>query len=310
MLAAARIAVSAVALVLVARWLDVGAVAARLSDLRPGWVTLGLAITVAQVALLAWRWRYTAARLGVELPFREALGEYYLGIFLNQLLPGGVLGDVSRAWRHSRGVESGEHRPVVHAVVLERVSAQVVMTAVALGSLIVLPWAAGVYRVGAALAAAVGPLALMWLLRPSGPRSAMGRLREDAQRAFVRGAVAPQLASAVLVVASYIAVFVVAARAIGVQTPFATLLPLVAPVLMTMLVPVSVAGWGLREAAAAALWSGAGLTPEDGAAISVAYGLLVLVSSAPGALPLTRALIAGRDRTARPPRAGSDGTPA
>jgi uncharacterized membrane protein YbhN (UPF0104 family) len=116
-----------------------------------------------------------------------------------------------------------------------------------------------------------------------------------------RDALAAQLATALLVVASYIVVFLVAARALGVETPLATILPLVAPVLMTMLIPVTVAGWGIREAAAAALWGLAGLTPTDGAAISVTYGLLVLVSSAPGLVVLTRTVIAGRGRRAFPP---------
>ena len=102
---------------------------------------------------------------------------------------------------------------------------------------------------------------------------------------------------------SYVLVFLVSARAVGIETPLGTLVPLIPPVLMTMLIPVSVAGWGVREAAAAALWAGAGLTPEDGAAVSVAYGLLVLVSSAPGLLVLMRATIGDRDRRARLPRA-------
>jgi hypothetical protein len=115
-------------------------------------------------------------------------------------------------------------------------------------------------------------------------------------------AYAAQLASAVLVVASYIAVFLIAMRAMGIETPLLTTLPLVAPVLMTMLIPVTIAGWGIREAAAAALWGLAGLTREDGAAISVAYGLLVLVSSVPGLVVLIRVLIGDRGRRAHPPR--------
>ena len=116
-------------------------------------------------------------------------------------------------------------------------------------------------------------------------------------------AFATQLGSAVLVVASHIVVFLIAARAVGAEAPLATMLPLVAPVLMTMLIPVTVAGWGIREAAAAALWGLAGLTPADGAAISVTYGVLVLVSSAPGLVVLTRTVIGGRGGRARPPRA-------
>ncbi len=53
-----------------------------------------------------------------------------------------------------------------------------------------------------------------------------------------------------------------------------------------MLVPAPVAGWGVREATAAALWGAVGLTVVDGVAISAAYGILVLVSSLPGALVL------------------------
>jgi uncharacterized membrane protein YbhN (UPF0104 family) len=292
--ASARVALSLLLLWVVSRYVDVGEVLSRLGDLSPGWVAAALALSVLQVALLAWRWRFTAARLGIDLPYPEALGEYYLGILLNQILPGGVTGDVSRAWRHARtGPLAG---PAVRAVVLERVSAQVVMTSVAAVSVLVLPWASGVARAAVGVATVVLlATTLRWLLRRHG---------SDTHRALLaREVVVPQLVSAVLVVGSYIAVFIMAARAIGLDTPLATLLPLPAPVLMTMLIPVTVAGWGIREAAAAALWGFAGLTPEDGAAVSVAYGLLVLASSAPGLVVLMRYLIAGRGRRARPPRA-------
>ncbi len=303
---AGRIAVSVALLWLVSRYVEVGAVLSRLGELRPGWVVLGLAVTVLQVAVLAWRWRYTAARLGIALTPREAMGEYYLGILLNQLLPGGVAGDVSRAWRQTRtGAPTG---PAIRAVILERASAQVVMTMTAIASVVVLPWARGPVRAAAGGATLVlGGLALWWFgrraLSESGSESAVTRFWADTRRAVLsRDAVATQLLSALVVVASYICVFLVAARAVGVDTPLMRLLPLVAPVLMTMLVPVTVAGWGIREGAAASLWGLAGLTPEDGAAISVTYGLLVLVSSAPGLAVLTPALLGGRGRRERPPR--------
>ena len=298
---AARLSISVAVLWLVARFVDVGAVYARLSALSPTWVALGLLVSALQVGVLAWRWRYTTKRLGIDLPLREAIGEYYLGILLNQLLPGGVAGDVSRAWRHAQATTTG---PAVRAVILERASAQVVMTGVAIASVLVIPWASAVARAAiAAIAVVLGALAVRWLARRPDSDSAIGRLRSGARRALLApDAIAIQLGSALLVVASYIGVFLIAARAVGIQTPLASLLPLVAPVLMTMLVPVTVAGWGVREAAAAALWSLVGLTPEDGAAISVTYGLLVLVSSAPGLLMLGRALIGGRDRRARLPR--------
>lgn len=310
---AARFAASATLLWLVFRRVDAGAVFARLGELRPGWVALALAVTVLQVSVLAWRWRFTAARLGVDLPLRTALGEYYLGILVNQVLPGGVLGDLSRAWRHARsGAPTGS---AVRAVILERASAQVVMILAACVSVGWLLWAAGSLRtngagsvalsVALALTAASGVgLGTRWLARAPSSDTATGRLRSDARRALLAPeAFLAQLLSALAVVGSYVAVFVIAARAVGVTAPLALMLPLVAPILMSMLVPVTVAGWGIREAAAAALWSFAGMSAEDGATVSVAYGLIVLVSSAPGALPVIAMLRGGRGRRARLPRA-------
>lgn len=304
---AGRVVVSVGLLWLVARYVDVGGVLARLSDLSPMWVALGLGVSVLQVGALAWRWRYTAARLGIDLPLGDAFAEYYFGILINQLVPGGVTGDVSRAWRHTRSdVPVG---PAVRAVILERASGQIVMTLAALLSVLVLPWASGTFRLAAAVATGVVLGIVAWRLvrRPhvdprAGSDSRLESFWADTHRALLeRDAFAVQLVSAIAVVASYILVFVIAARAVGVQTPTAVVLPLVAPVLMTMLVPVTVAGWGIREAAAAWLWGLAGLTPEDGATISVTYGLIVLVSSVPGLIVLMRILLGDRGRRARPP---------
>lgn len=305
MIAAARLAASVGLLWLVFRYVDGAAVLSRLSSLHVGWVAAGLAVSVLQVVLLAWRWRYTAARLGIDLPFRIALAEYYMGILLNQVLPGGVAGDISRAWRHARSdVPVGS---AVRAVLLERLSAQIVMTLVAIASVLSFAWVRAVLRVVLALIVVLllvgGWISLTDERNGADAGTAAGRLRADARRALLSDGAGLQLVSAIVVVASYVLVFLMSAHAVGIETPLNSLVPLVAPVLMTMLIPVSVAGWGVREAAAAALWAGAGLTAEDGAAVSVTYGLLVLASSAPGLVVLMRATIGDRGRRARPPRA-------
>ncbi len=101
---------------------------------------------------------------------------------------------------------------------------------------------------------------------------------------LARDAFGVQLLSSVIVVASYLVTFLVASRALRVETPWLDLLPLIAPVLVTMLLPITIAGWGIREGAAAALWGSVGLTPAEGVAVSVAYGVLVLLGSLPGAV--------------------------
>jgi uncharacterized membrane protein YbhN (UPF0104 family) len=289
---ALRAAVSIGLLLGLAWWLDVGAVLLRFAEMRLEWALLAVSISVAQVVVLAWRWRFTAGRLGVELSFMAAWREYYLSIFLNQVLPGGVMGDVSRAWRHSRTQTRLDEPggPAVRAVIFERLSAQAVMTTVAVASVLSLPvtiYAGSRYvLIGAGAVAGLFVLGtLVYIRRQSAVQSLPGRVLADLSRAHLSGAVfAAQLGSAILVVGTYLATYLAAARAVGVETPLMVLLPLVAPVLMTMLVPVTVAGWGLREGAAAVLWGAVGLTAADGVAVSVAYGLVALLGSLPGGL--------------------------
>ena len=311
-----RVAGSLTLLAVLAVLVDTGEVLERLSAMRLPWVVAGLALSVGQIMISAWRWKYTAGRLGIRLTFRDAVAEYYLATFLNQVLPGGVLGDISRAWRHARRAvpeSSADDRQEaglrsVHAVILERTSGQAVMTGVALLSVVVLllprtgaveallpdhPLARfpGVVSIPAVVSALVF---LGWLTAAALRRlmrfPALDRFLTHARRALLGAALPVQLGLSLLVVGSYVAVFVVAARGMGMTIPLTALLPLVPPLLVTMLVPVSVAGWGVREGAAALLWSAVGLTAGEGVSLSVAYGLLVLVSSLPGAAVVLLAL--------------------
>ncbi len=291
-----RAAVSMGMLAGLAWWLDLGPFVSRLAQMRFGWVLLAVAISVVQVAVLAWRWRFTAGCLGVDLSYTAAWREYYLSIFLNQVMPGGVVGDVSRAWRQAR-VQTRQREPAgpaVRAVIFERLSAQAVMTAVALVSLLALPVIVNrgsrLVLFGAGAVAVVIVIAMVvWMRRQSSAQSLVGQVLADLDAAHLSGPVfAAQLVSAAIVVGTYLATYLTAARAVGMDTPLPVLLPLVAPVLMSMLIPVTVAGWGLREGAAAVLWGAVGLTAADGVLVSVAYGLLVLIGSLPGALFLMR----------------------
>ena len=289
-----RASVSVALLLGLAWWLDLERLVSRLTQMRPAWVLLAVGLSVAQVAVLAWRWRFTAGRLGVDLSFAAAWREYYLSIFLNQVLPGGVAGDVSRAWRQAR-VQTRLREPggpAVRAVIFERLSAQAVMTSVAVVSLLLLPLT--VNRGSRLVMSGAGAVALLiviatvvWIRRQSSAQSLSGQVLADLGAAHLSGPVlAAQLVSAAIVVGTYLATYLAAARAVGVDTPLPVFLPLVAPVLMTMLIPVTVAGWGLREGAAAVLWGAVGLTAIDGVTVSVAYGLLVLIGSLPGAVVL------------------------
>ncbi|MFC0266479.1 lysylphosphatidylglycerol synthase transmembrane domain-containing protein [Kushneria aurantia] len=282
----------------VALLVDHNALLSRLASLSPGWLALALALTVPQVLLSAWRWRLTACHMGLELRPGTAVAEYYLATFLNQILPGGVSGDLGRAWRH--GSEGVSRRAALRAVVIERASGQLALALVALVSLVLFaPLRDGIAARFGAIGdlAANGPLILtligvalvilafaaVWRMAPRW----LAGLHHDLHRTLWAGSLwRRQLAGSLAIVASYVLVFICCARALGAPLPVTTLLALTPLVLMAMAIPLSVAGWGIRESAAALVWILAGLPAQQGVAISVTYGAVVLVSSLPGAVRL------------------------
>jgi uncharacterized protein (TIRG00374 family) len=277
---------------LVLYWIEPPRIAAQVQSLHPGWLVLALTVTVLQTALSAWRWRFTAGRLGLSLSWRRALGDYYLACFANQALPGGVLGDAWRAQRHARS--SGRLGAAWQAVILERASGQVLVALFSLLALALMPtWrhalASSAISSGPWLVLAliilviVGSIVLRVVLQRW--PEAVASFSEAMQLAVLARKAWPwQLFSSLLIVASYALVFALAARAIGVVLHWDLLMLVALPVLLAMLIPLSVAGWGWREAMAAALWFSLGQSPEQGIAVSIAYGAIVAVGATPGIL--------------------------
>jgi uncharacterized membrane protein YbhN (UPF0104 family) len=307
-----RAAVSLSLLALLVLWLDVGALLDQLRAVEARWLGAALVLAVAQVTISAWRWRYTAERLGLPLPPGVAVREYYLATFLNQVLPGGVLGDVSRAWRHA---QAGAAARAVHAVIIERVSGQLVMLAIAVVSglylAIIVPEGpasrVALFVAGGGILVVVAVLGLArrrmlavtnepgasepgvsesGVSEPSASEPAPRFVASLSHALLQRPALETQLAVSALIVATYLATGWVAGSALALGLPALQLLALTAVMLVAMLVPVTVAGWGLREALAAAVWGAVGRSAVEGVALSVTYGVFVLVGSLPGALVL------------------------
>jgi hypothetical protein len=111
-------------------------------------------------------------------------------------------------------------------------------------------------------------------------------MRDDVRRLRSAGVLPVVVVSSLLAQAGYVATGVLAARAVGVTAPVTTLVPLLLVVLVAMALPVSLAGWGPREGAAAWCFAAAGLGAGAGVATAVAYGVIVVVAALPGAIVL------------------------
>lgn len=258
-------------------------------------LVLGLVLTAVTTVACAWRWRLVARELGVEIAPGRAVAACYRAQLLNTVLPGGVLGDVHRGVAHGRS--TGQTGLALRAVAWERFAGQVVQAVVATLVLVLLPsplrpllpWAV------LAVAAAAGVTALAVARAPRRDTRwgrAAGVVRDDVRLALlVRRSWPGVVLASVVALAGHVATYVAAARAVGVDAPLATLLPLVVTVLVAAGAPINVAGWGPREGMAVWAFAAAGIGAGAGLATAVAYGAIVLVANLPGVV----VLLAARD---------------
>ncbi|MFO7758362.1 MAG: lysylphosphatidylglycerol synthase transmembrane domain-containing protein [Roseovarius sp.] len=257
-----------------------------------GWLAAAVAILTLQTVLSAIRWKITAARLGIHLGAGEALREYYLAQAVNISVPGGVVGDAARAVR-SRG-EAGL-LAAGQAVVFERLAGQAglfVVTATVFAVTLALPggveWPAWLIAPVAVFVASglCLPLVLHGAMRI---RGRIGHVSRGFRDAMVTSLVAPQvigwqIALSLATTACNLAAFAFCALAVGHGLGPAAVAAFGPLILLTMLVPVTISGWGLREGAAVVLFPLAGSTASGGLAASVAFGLMVILASLPGSL--------------------------
>ncbi|PXY19160.1 dolichol-P-glucose synthetase-like protein [Prauserella muralis] len=274
-------------------------------------VLVALGLGVATTVLCAWRWCLVARHLGLALPLGVAIGDYYRSLFLNAVLPGGVLGDAHRAVGHGR--RAGDVGRGVSAVVVERTGGQLVLAAVALPALLVQPAPASVLAadltlVVLALAAVVAVLVVLARARSRDGGVRWRRSLADVLSGVRAGLLAREVWPGVLLLslaalAGHVTLFVVAARTAGSAAPVSELAPLFVPALLAMALPLNVGGWGPREAFCALAFGAAGLGAAQGLAVAVTYGVLALLASLPGAVVvlLRRDVTEGGDRHGRSP---------
>ncbi|TCO48793.1 lysylphosphatidylglycerol synthase transmembrane domain-containing protein [Actinocrispum wychmicini] len=245
-------------------------------------LALGLGTTVA----CAWRWCLVARSLGLNLTLSQAVSDYYRALFLNSVLPAGVLGDVHRAWKHGR--KEGDIARGVKAVVLERTAGQIVLIAAGVAVLAATPTLVppSVQDIVWVVLVVVGLLAvtLMVSRRLARRGSSLRRTLDDVRRGlFSRQSWPGVLGLSVACLVGNITLFIVAADATGLKANVGQLLPLALLCLLAMGLPINIGGWGPREGVAALAFGAAGLGAAQGLTTAVVYGVLAMVAGLPGA---------------------------
>ena len=291
-------AVSAAVLAVVIWRLGTGPFLAGLEAVDGRALLAAAAIFLLTTVCSAWRWTIVSRGLGVSLSLPAAVAAYYRAVFLNLMLPGGVAGDVHRGVSHGREVRDVGR--ALRAVAWERAAGQVVQAVLAISVLLVLPSPvrSSMPFVAVAAVAVVLGVVLVGRVRVRGGRSRWTRVWKavvaDVRTGVLRRNALPTVvfASAVVFI-GHAATFLVAARAAGVDAPISRLLPLALLAVLAMVLP-SIGGWGPREGVTAWVFSAAGLGADRGAATAVAYGVMVLAASLPGAIVLVVGWLPGR----------------
>ncbi len=286
-----KVAVSLGLIAWLAARIDLSPLAARFVAADPAWIVAALVAFACQLVVAALRWARIQQAIGATLATRDAVELALIGQFFSQTLPSAIGGDAVRAALAAR-----RGLPIARAasgVLVDRGTALVVLVAL-IG--VCLPLTASLAPdpvlpavLAALVAGTAAGLALVLLAhRHVLARLAPGRVvtfvtafASDLRAALVRPDI---VALAVAVHLGVILTMWLLARALAVPADFAACLVLVPPIVLLTTLPVSLAGWGVREGAAVAGFALVGVDAADALALSVAFGLVQIAAGLPGLL--------------------------
>lgn len=292
--------------------LDLRELAARASAFSAGWTALAFAAVLGAIWISAWKWGAILHSRDSALPFSRLVHHYFIGLFFNNVLPTTVGGDAVRAWETSK--DTGEVPEAMGSVVSERLIAGV---ALGMTALLGLPFVETSPRlllfvivfliVDLALVAlflvprcAEGIVAKILPPRFAGLTEAVSgtvgvvRATLKDRRLFIKVVLLSVLFQ-ILVAAVNACIF----NAMDVPVSLAHCIIFTPMIFTVTMLPISLSGLGVREAAYWYFFSQIGVGQVEAVIASLAFFVIVGICSLPGA-PL---FVVNRRRASRPARA-------
>jgi uncharacterized membrane protein YbhN (UPF0104 family) len=290
-----KAAISILLLYLSLRSVNLGVVGERLSRFEIAWIVPALLLLAVQVGVLAVRWREIAAICGARLAFAPALQISFIATFFNQVLPSTVGGDAVRIWLLAR--KGGGWASATYSVLIDRIAGVFVLALIVIAcmpwtlDLIHNPIARAVLLLigGGAVAGAFVFLAIgmapwrlfeRWLLTRH--LAATSRMAWQLCRSRRSAAIVATCSVAIHVLTVTTAWCCV--QAVAGPVSFAQVLFLMPPVLLIATVPISIAGWGVRESSMVVAFAYAGLAQSDGLTLSILFGAVSFALGAVGGI--------------------------
>ncbi|MGE0702784.1 MAG: lysylphosphatidylglycerol synthase transmembrane domain-containing protein [Vicinamibacterales bacterium] len=264
------------------------------------WLVAALGSYLVTVLVSSWRWHRLLSIQTVRLPYRTVTESFLVSLFFNNFLPTNIGGDVMRVRDTARSAGSSTRAMTV--VVADRVAGLIglFLFAAAGGAMmardqlpfsVVWIWLALMGGTGASIAALFVPSLFApilgrlhglrggWVGRQLGALG--GSLRHFREAPAGLCAV---LAASVIIQATFILFYVAVARSLGVRVPVFEMALIVPLVGLIQLLPLSVNGFGVREATFTVLFGRVGVSAESALLISLEATALILAFSLSGAL--------------------------
>jgi glycosyltransferase 2 family protein len=295
LLSAIKILVSAALLYLALRKANFADLAARLDLTSAAWLLLALAVTFLQIFIGVLRWRIVGVESGAPLPLRQAMRYNVIGTFFNQTLPSSIGGDAVRLWLVARS--GAGWRAATYSIFVDRAVGLIALAIIIVGSL---PWSsrliANAYGRSAltlldfaALAGGAGFLligVLPWpWLKKWWATHHIHACAVIANRVIFSLRNEPAVAILSFLV-HFLAVVIAwcVVQSIAAPVGFGQIFLLIPPVMLITMLPISIAGWGVREATMGLAFGYAGLVTNEGVNVSLLYGAVFFVAGAVGGL--------------------------
>ncbi len=283
-----RVVATALILVLIMRSINAAQVWQVLKKTRLDYLAAALVLQFGSTAVSAYRWQMIMQNLHFGQNFAFYWRSYFKGMFFNQGLPTSIGGDAVRMLDiASRGFRK---RDALYGVMVDRIIGLGALMSLTLLAYLLNPdiLPKQVHR-PILLIISTGALGFFsiffikyftWLNRY--PKLAIiNNIAERLHQALSSKRLLLVVASLLIPMLALLGFFATG-WALGLRVSLMTYFAIVPPALVLTVIPISVAGWGVREGALIGLFSLIGVDKTAVLMMSLLYGLTLIIVSLPG----------------------------
>ena len=294
-----KLTVSTVLLIILFRRADAPAMWMRFKQMDPFWTLAALAVYGLMLAVSAWRWRLLLRVQTVNVSLGTLTKSFLVATFFNNFLPSNIGGDVVRV--ADTAPFTGSKTLATTVVLIDRILGLIALLVLAAAAS-ALAWKLGLPLDGMQwvwLALVVFTAGLLFFLRNphhltrtarkilSDRLMAVQTRFHNLAAAITRFAQEPRelwfaFGGALIVQALLILFYVCAARSLSVPFPLIAASVIVPISLAVQMVPVSINGFGVREAVFAFFFTSLGLNVSSALTLSLGSAALIMLFSLSG----------------------------